>query len=92
MIDRFLGIRLDDQGRAPPIDFRGAYREGLPRRLSGRMVGQPLIEMRAGPTEYERAVIVTRERVHRVRASERASGCVLKRSRAFHSASTRISN
>lgn len=77
MVDRFLGIRLDDQGRAPPIDFRGAYREGLPRRLSGRMVGQPLIEMRAGPTEYERAVIVTRERVQLgcERASERAGAC-----------------
>ena len=54
MVDRFLGIRPDDEGRAPPIDFRGAYREGLSRRLSGRMVGQPLIEMRAGPNTSER--------------------------------------
>lgn len=54
MVDRFLGIQLDDEGRVPPIDFRGAYREGLSRRLSGRMVGRPLIEMRTGPNTSER--------------------------------------
>jgi len=53
VVDRFLGILPDDEGRAPPIDFHGAYREDLPRRLSGRMVGRPLIEMRAGPNTCE---------------------------------------
>lgn len=92
MVDRFLGIRSDDEGRAPPIDFRGAFREGLSRRLSGRMVGQPLaeIEMRAGLRIQ--ASVDRKIRVSVNIGRKRTSGCVLKHSRASHPASTHISN
>lgn len=83
MVDRFVGIRSYtaadvEVGESAIVRFREASREGLSRRrLSGRLVGRPLIEMRAaGPNARERAKRTEQARSQRVSVHPvRASGC-----------------